>query len=175
MTDAVSYPIGRHTPQPAYSADDRKLLVARLAAQPAALAAALSGLSEDALQRPYRPGGWTVRQLVHHVADSHVNMFIRVKFALSEDEPTIKPYDQDGWVQQGDVEAVSPMVSVALLSALHERVVALFRSLTPGQFTRGLVHPENGRMTLEQVLALYAWHGEHHIAQVVAFRTREGV
>jgi hypothetical protein len=100
-------------------------------------------------------------------------MFIRVKLALSEDEPTIKPYDQDLWVQQADVDAVSPMVSVALLAALHERAVAFYRALTPGQFLRGLMHPENGRMTIEQVLALYAWHGDHHIAHITGFRERE--
>lgn len=172
MSDHLSFPIGRHTRQAEYTAAERTAMIARLAAQPAALAAAISGLPDEALEQPYRPGGWTIRQLVHHVADSHVNMFIRVKLALSEDEPTIKPYDQDRWVEQADVAAVPPMVSVALLAALHERAVALFRSLTPAQFARALMHPENGRMTVEQVLALYAWHGDHHIAHITAFRER---
>ncbi|MBL0171134.1 MAG: putative metal-dependent hydrolase [Gemmatimonadaceae bacterium] len=175
MHGSLSYPIGEHTPQASYSAAERTALIARLAAQPAALAAALSGLNEPALARAYRPGGWTVRQLVHHVADSHINMFLRVKFALSDDEPTIKPYDQDRWVQQGDVAAVAPMVSVALLASLHERLVALLQSLSPEQFARGLIHPENGRMSIEQVLALYAWHGDHHVAHIRAFREREGL
>ncbi len=166
MSDALSFPIGRFVGQPTYSADERAGFIDRLAAQPAALAAALAATSPDALDRPYRPGGWTVRQVVHHVADSHVNMFIRVKLALSENDPTITAYDQDAWVQQGDVATVAPSVSVALVTALHERLVVLFRSLTPAQFARGLNHPENGRMTVEQVLALYAWHGDHHVAHI---------
>ena len=169
----LSFPIGQHVAQAAYSAEERKTNIARLAGQPAALAAALSGLAEDGFARPYRPSGWTVQQLVHHIVDSHVNMFVRVKLALSEDEPIIKPYDQDAWVLQPDVAAVAPMVSVALLSALHERVVALYRALTAEQFARGIMHPENGRMTVEQILAMYAWHGDHHIAQITAMRERE--
>ncbi len=173
MSDALSYPIGKHVRRPDYTADERTAFIDRLAAQPAALAAAFAALTDEQVAQPYRPGGWTVRQLVHHVADSHLNMFVRVKLALSEDEPTIKPYDQDAWVAQADVDAVSPSVSIALLSALHERAVALFRSLSPDQFARGLMHPENGRMTIEQVLALYAWHGDHHIAHVS--RVRQGL
>lgn len=172
MSESLSYPIGRHTRQAAYTPDDRAAMIARLAAHPAALAAAVSGLVDAGWEQPYRPGGWTIRQLVHHVADSHMNMFIRVKLALAEDEPTIKPYDQDAWVLQPDVAAVSPMVSVALLAAVHERLVALLNALTPAQFIRALMHPENGRMTIEQVLALYAWHGDHHIAHIRAFRER---
>jgi hypothetical protein len=109
------------------------------------------------------------------VADSHINMFIRIKVALSESEPTIKPYDQDAWVLQPDVAAVSPMVSLALLAAVHERAVAVYRALSAEDFARGLMHPENGRMTIEQVLALYAWHGDHHTAHITQFRAREGV
>ena len=169
----LSYPIGEHAKKSSYSSDERVGFITRLAAQPAALAAAVSGLSDAAFERPYRDGGWTVRQLVHHLADSHLNMFIRVKLTLSEHEPTIKPYDQDAWVQQADVTAVSPMVSVALMSTLHERAVALFRALSAEQFSRALIHAENGRMTIEQVLALYAWHGDHHIAHITSFRARE--
>jgi len=174
MPDSLAYPIGPHIRQPAYSADERAALIDRLAAQPAALAAAYGALSDSEVERPYRPGGWTVRQLVHHIADSHMNMFVRVKLALSEDEPTIKPYDQDAWAQQGDVAAVSPTVSIALLAAVHERVVALLRTLSAEQFQRGLVHPENGRMTVEQVLALYAWHGDHHVAHIRSVKAGSG-
>ena len=171
--ETLSYPIGRHVAKPSYSAEERAALIDRLAAQPAALAASLSGLSDESLEHPFRAGGWTVRQMVHHVADSHVHMYIRAKFALSDDEPTVRPYDQDTWVQHPDVAAVAPMVSVALLAALHERCVALYRALTPEQFARGIMHPENGRMTVEQILAMYAWHGDHHIAQITAMRERE--
>lgn len=173
MASVFSYPIGEFKSQASYSADERSSGIARLAAQPAALAAVVSGLSDASWALPYRPNGWTVRQLVHHVADSHVNMFTRLKLALSEHEPTIRPYEQDAWVQQADVAAVSPMVSIALLAAVHERMVALFRLLTPQQFERGLVHPESGRMTIEQLLALYAWHGDHHVAHIAHFRQRE--
>ena len=173
--ESLSYPIGRHHQHDAYAASERAALIARLAAQPAALAAALSGLSDDDFARPYRPGGWTVRQLVHHLADSHINMFVRVKLALSEDEPTIKPYDQDAWVAQADVSVVSPMVSLVLVSSVHERLVALLRTLSSAQFARALYHPENGRMTVEQVLALYAWHGDHHVAHITSLRRRERI
>jgi uncharacterized damage-inducible protein DinB len=166
MSDALSYPIGRFHRQPTYTPEERQAFIDRLAAQPAALAAALAALTPEQVEQPYRPGGWTVRQVVHHVADSHMNMFIRVKLALSEAEPTIKPYDQDAWVQHTDVAAVSPSVSIALLAALHERIVALLRTLTAEQFARVLMHPETGRQTIEQVVALYAWHGDHHIAHV---------
>lgn len=166
MSEALSYPIGRFHRQPTYTPDERHAFIDRLAAQPAALAAALAALTPEQVERPYRPGGWTVRQVVHHVADSHMNMLIRVKLALSEAEPTIKPYDQDAWVQHADVATVSPMVSIALLVALQERMVALLRTLTDEQFARVLLHPETGRQTIEQVVALYAWHGDHHIAHV---------
>lgn len=175
MTDSLSFPLGRHVAKATYSAAERAELIDRLASHPAELAAVLSGLPADAYRRPYRPGGWTVQQLVHHVADSHINMFVRVKLALSEHEPTIKPYDQDAWVTQADVEAVSPHVSVALQAAVHDRLVALLRTLAPADFERALMHPENGRMTVEQVLALYAWHGAHHVAHIRNFRQREGV
>ena len=137
MDRSLSYPIGKHVSQASYSASERASGIARIAAQPAALAAALSGLSDAAYELPYRPAGWSVRQLVHHVADSHINLFIRVKFALSEDEPTIKPYDQDAWVTHADVATVPPMVSVALLSSVHERLVPLLRAMSPAQFSRG--------------------------------------
>ena len=174
MTDALAYPIGPHEPRHEYTAEEREAFIARLAAQPAALAAALSGLPPATLHHAYRPGGWTVQQVVHHMADSHMNMFIRIKLALSVVEPTILPYDQDAWAHQPDVEAVPPMVSVALLAALHERLVVLLRALTPYQFLRAIIHPENGRMSIEQVLGMYAWHGDHHIAHIMALRQREG-
>ncbi|MCC6241954.1 MAG: putative metal-dependent hydrolase [Gemmatimonadaceae bacterium] len=166
MSDSLSYPIGKFVRQSSYTAEARASHIARLAAQPAALASAVEGWSEEQLERRYRPGGWTVRQLLHHVADSHMNMFIRLKLALSEDAPTIKPYDQDAWVLQGDVAAVAPAVSLALLEALHVRIVALLSSLSPAEFSRTLLHPESGEMTVDQLVALYAWHGDHHIAHV---------
>jgi hypothetical protein len=172
--DALKYPIGRLSPQAEYSDREREAMVARLAAQPAALRAALNGLSDSALDTPYRPGGWTVRQLVHHVADSHLNAYIRVKLGLTEDEPTVKPYDQDAWVTLADVAAVHPSVSLSLLEGIHERLVAVLRAMQPSDFRRSIMHPENGRMTLDDVLAMYSWHGDHHIAHVQGARERNG-
>ena len=164
----IMYPIGTFVRADHYAADERAACIERLVAQPAAMAAAVSGLSADQLNSPYRPGGWTIRQLVHHVADSHLHMYIRVKLALSADEPLINAYDQDAWVLMADVTDVSPLVSLSMLATIHERVVAVFRSLSQTEFERGLMHPENGRMTIEQVLAMYAWHGDHHIAHIRA-------
>ena len=176
MTDtaeALSYPIGRHQPQATYSPAERDGLIARLAAQPAALAAAVRNFREEDYERPYRPHGWTVRQLTHHVADSHLHMFIRVKFALADDHPTIMPYGEDAWVHQADVREVPPAVSIALFAALHERAVALFRSLTDAEFARTLLHPDNGPMRVVDVLAMYAWHGDHHVAHILRMRDRD--
>jgi hypothetical protein len=165
-----SYPIGRFARQDAYTTAERTAHVARLAAQPATLAALLDGLDEHDVSAPYRPGGWTVGQLVHHLADSHLNAFIRVKLGLTEHEPTIKPYEQDAWVQLADATTLSPHVSVALFAATHIRLNAVLDAMAPEQFTRRLVHPENGVMTLDQVVAMYAWHGDHHLAQLEQYR-----
>ncbi|QJR35670.1 YfiT family bacillithiol transferase [Gemmatimonas groenlandica] len=169
-TDAQRYPIGRFQRQAEISTEQRAEHIARIAAQPANLAAAISGLSASDFAAPYRPGGWSVRQLVHHMADSHANAYIRVKLALTEHEPTIKPYDQDAWVALADSELVSPLVSLTMFTAIHERLVAVLHSLEPAPFARKLVHPENGPMTIDQVVALYAWHGDHHVRHIQLFR-----
>ena len=170
-TDPLRFPIGRHVRQDTYTAAERSTLIARIAAQPAALAAALSGMTEAQYELPYRPGGWTVRQVVHHLADSHMHLYIRTKLALSATEPVINAFDENVWVHMADVTAVSPLVSVSLLATIHERLVAALRALTPTDFSRGFMHPHNGRMTVEQVLAMYAWHGDHHIAHVRLVKT----
>ncbi|MCZ8204909.1 YfiT family bacillithiol transferase [Gemmatimonas sp.] len=164
------YPIGRFVRQDVYSHAERSAHVARLAAQPGTLAAVLDGLDEHDFAAPYRPGGWTVGQLVHHLADSHANAFIRVKLGLTEDEPTIKPYDQDAWVQLADATTLPPHVSVALFAATHIRLHAVLESMQGEQFARRLMHPENGVMTLDQVAAMYAWHGDHHLAHLAQYR-----
>jgi hypothetical protein len=170
----LRYPIGRLEKRDRYSEAERRALVDRLAAQPAALRAAVAGLDDAQLDTGYRPGGWTVRQLVHHVADSHVNAYVRVKLALTEDEPTVKPYDQDAWVTLADVRAVPPEVSLAMLDAVHARLVAVLRALAPADYRRRLMHPENGPMTIDDVLAMYAWHGDHHVAHITGLRARMG-
>jgi hypothetical protein len=169
--DAYRFPLGRFQRQATYTAEERASHVARIAEQPAALAEVLDGLTEADFASPYRPGGWTVGQLVHHIADSHINAYIRVKLGLTEETPTIKPYDQDAWVSLADA-SLPPHVSLALLAATHVRLATVLGSMVPEQFARQIMHPESGVMTLDQVAALYAWHGDHHIAQLRRYRER---
>ena len=145
-----------------------------IAATPGRLRAAVSGLTDEQIETPYRPGGWTVRQVVHHVPDSHLNAYVRFKLALTEAEPTIKPYDEAQWAELADVKAVPIATSLTLLDAVHERWVAILRAMTPADFERTLIHPDSGRQRLDQVLALYAWHGPHHIAHITSLRERQG-
>lgn len=172
--EAMQYPIGRLVKQAQFTDAERAARIARLAAQPAALRQQVEGLSDAQLDTPYRPGGWTVRQLVHHVADSHINAYLRVKLALTEDTPTIKPYDQDAWVQLGDITAVHPSVSLSLFDAVHQRLLAVLHAARPEDFGRKLIHPENGPMTVDDVVNMYAWHGDHHVAHVRGVRERMG-
>ena len=136
-------------------------------------APAVRGLSAAQLDTPYRPGGWTIRQVVHHLGESHMNAFIRFKLALTEDNPTIKPYDEDAWAKLKDAQSpIEP--SVTLLDALHQRWVVLLEGLEPADFARPLQHPERGPMTLDSMLQLYSWHGPHHVAHITGLRQREG-
>jgi uncharacterized damage-inducible protein DinB len=141
---------------------------------PARLREAVHGLSDAQLDTEYRPGGWTVRQVVHHVPDSHLNAYVRFKLALTEDDPTIKPYDESRWAELPDVKTVPIATSLTLLEAVHDRWLAILRAMTPADFERMLTHPESGRQRLDQVLALYAWHGPHHVAHVTSLRQRQG-
>ena len=166
MTDP-RYPIGPFSYDVAVSPADRTRHVEELAALPSQLRTALSGASEADLARTYRDGGWTVRQVVHHLPDSHLNGFVRFKLALSEEEPTIRPYDEARWAELPDVAATPVAVSLALLEALHGRWVALLRGMAEEDFRRCYVHPEHGRaIPLGVSLASYAWHGRHHLAHV---------
>lgn len=176
MTDAdPRYPIGRFQYARSASDEQRAGWIADVAAMPAQLRAAVRGLSPAQLDTPYRAGGWTVRQVVHHVPDSHLNAYVRFKLALTESEPTIKPYDEARWAELEDVRATPPDVSLALLDALHDRWVRLLRAMGPGDFARTFRHPEKGHaLTLEETLALYSWHGRHHVAHVTALRNRMG-
>lgn len=170
----LRYPVGRFVRPTAWTEADRAAAIDALRALPRAMASAVAGLSETQLDTPYRPGGWTVRQLVHHVADSHLNMYIRVRFALTQDAPTIMPYDQEAWARLPDSAIVPVGVSLALLESLHARLDALFRGLDAEQFARRFEHPESGTQTLDSTLALYVWHGRHHAAHITALRAREG-
>lgn len=168
MTD-LRYPIGKFSYDRDSSDGARTARIAEIEAAPAALRAALAGLSDAQLDTPYRPGGWTLRQVAHHVPDSHLNAYARFKLALTEDAPTIKPYDEARWAELPDTRDTPIEVSLALLDALHRRWVTLLRSLRPADFARTFVHPEQGRaLTLDYALAMYAWHGKHHVAHVRA-------
>lgn len=173
MTD-LRYPIGKFTYDGPLTEDQMRTFLDDIAQAPAMLRAAVQGLSDHQFDTPYRPGGWTVRQVVHHVPDSHLNAYVRFKLALTEDEPTIKPYAEDRWAQLPDTKATPIEISLTLLDSLHDRWVRLLRSLTSENWTRTFRHPELGTMSLEKTLALYAWHGRHHVAHITALRSREG-
>jgi len=173
VTDDLQYPVGRFTPPVAVSQDDVNDAIATLAESPGLLRNAVDELPLSRLNTPYRPGGWTVRQVVHHVADSHMNAFVRVRLALTEDWPTIKPYDEAAWAELHD--ALAPVEwSLELIESLHARWVMLLQSLTELQFERGFVHPESGRTTVAMSTLVYAWHSRHHLAHITHLRTREG-
>ena len=173
MTD-LRYPIGKFHYDGILSEDQKRACVEDISQAPAELRAAVSGLNEAQLDTPYRPGGWTVRQTAHHVPDSHMNAYIRFKLALTEEDPTIKPYAEDRWADLADTKATPVEVSLTMLDSLHDRWVRLLRSLGPEQWQRTFRHPELGAMTLEKTLALYAWHGRHHVTQITALRARSG-
>ncbi len=168
----LRYPIGKFQMAEHSSEAQRQEIIASIAEAPKRFRDAVAGLSDAQLETSYREGGWTVRQVIHHVADSHMNAYIRTKWALTEAEPTIKPYDEKSWAELEDAKRAPLEPSLALLDSLHDRWVRLLRSLTPEQWKRTFRHPEMGPMTLEKTLALYAWHGPHHIAHVTELRKR---
>lgn len=170
----LRYPIGRFEPVDVLSPEDREAAIAAIASLPAELAAAVEGFSDAGLDTPYRPGGWTVRQVVHHVPDSHLNAYVRFRWALTEEEPTIKAYDEARWAELPDAKGAPVAASLALLASLHERWVALLAAMTPADFARTYLHPDDGRRTLDRTLALYAWHGRHHVAHVTRLVERMG-
>lgn len=166
------YPIGKfHFEGPVPEAR-REALIQEIAAAPAALRRAVEDLSAEQLDTPYREGGWTVRQVIHHVPDSHMNAYVRFKLALTEDEPTIKTYAEDRWAELSDTKTTPTEVSLALLDSLHQRWVTLLGSLGPEDWKRNFRHPELGVVSLEKSVALYAWHGKHHVAHVTELRKR---
>ncbi len=175
MTEAdLRYPIGRYESPNAFTPSWRATSIEQLAAAPAAMRAALHGLSDAQLDTPYRPGGWTVRQVAHHVPDSHLNMYVRLKWTLTEDRPTIKAYDEVAWAELEDSRSTPIEVSLRLLESVHHRIDRLLRAMSEADFVRRYVHPETGEHTLHHLLGLYAWHGRHHVAHVTALRQRMG-
>ncbi len=170
----LRYPIGPYQSKKTLSEEERRRAVEDIAEMPRRLRAAVASLSPDQLDTPYRPGGWTVRQVVHHVPDSHMNAYTRFRLALTEDEPTIKPYDEGRWAELEDARKAPPEISLDLLEALHQRWVLLLRAMKPADFARTLKHPERGVMTLDDMLGLYGWHSRHHVAHITLLRERMG-
>jgi len=168
------FPIGKFHYEGSPSAEQRQKFIADIAQAPVALRTSVEGLSQQQLDTPYRDGGWTVRQVVHHVPDSHMNAYIRFKLALTEEEPTIKPYAEDRWAELADTKSTPVEVSLVMLDVLHRRWVELLKSLAPSDWKRQFRHPELGVVPLEKNVALYAWHGKHHVAHVTELRRRMG-
>ena len=172
MSEDLRYPIGKFDRSAVDGTRHAEYLQA-IERLPEALAAAVKGLSDAELDTPYRPGGWTVRQAVHHIADSHMNAFCRFKLALTEDAPTIRPYFEDRWAGTADNRSAVDD-SLSMIKGLHARWSALLNSMSDADLARTLDHPESGTWTLEQMLALYAWHGDHHTAHITGLRERQG-
>ncbi|MBV9340398.1 MAG: bacillithiol transferase BstA [Acidobacteria bacterium] len=168
------YPIGEFRFEGTLGESARNDLIGQMERTPAELRSAVKGLSAEQLDTAYRRGGWSVRQVVHHVPDSHMNAYTRFKLALTEDQPTIKTYAEARWAELEDTQRVPIEVSLDLLDALHRRWTALLRALDPQDWKRTFNHPERGRVSLEENLAMYAWHGRHHVAHVVELRKRMG-
>lgn len=174
MTSDLSYPIGKFTPPASYSPEGRRAFIQIIADTPSDLRRAVDGLSQRQLDEPYRPGGWTIRQTAHHVPDSHMHAYTRFKLALTEDAPTIKPYDEAKWALLEDTKTADIATSLMMLTAIHDRWVRILRAMTPEEFGRPYTHPDLGRNPLDFMLALYAWHGPHHVAHIVRLRERKG-
>ncbi|HEY5087879.1 MAG TPA: putative metal-dependent hydrolase [Gemmatimonadaceae bacterium] len=171
----LRYPVGRFSYDGDTSREAIDRAIADIEALPKRLHAAVDGLSDGQLDMPYRDGGWTSRDVVHHVPDSHMNAYVRFKLALTEHAPTIKPYDEAAWARLGDTSGLPIKVSLTLLEALHSRWVALLQSMSDADFERSYIHPEHGRaVPLREVAAMYAWHGRHHTAHILSLRGRNG-
>jgi len=172
--DNLRYPIGKYEPQP-FSQKQLEQWLIDIQFLPQHLENAVLNLDEQQLNNPYRPEGWTLRQVVHHVADSHTNAYIRFKLGLTEDNPVIKPYDENAWAKMNDTVVVPINVSLTLLHALHTRWMEVLKAIQPEEWERTVVHPEHGRqMTLWYLLGNYAWHGRHHTAHITFLRERMG-
>ena len=174
MAPDLRYPIGEFDPVSTLTPEQRRAAIGAIADVPAQLRSAVANLSAAQLDTPYRPGGWTVRQLVHHIADSHMNAFTRFKLALTEDAPVVKTYEENLWAELADTKTPPIDSSLAIVDNLHQRWVILLRSLEAPQFQRAFRHPQWGLGTVDFLLAQYAWHGRHHVAHITTLRQRSG-
>ena len=168
----LQYPVGKFTVEENLSDARRSELIGQIAEAPGKLRDALKGLDAKQLDTPYRDGGWTLRQVAHHLADSHMNAYVRFKLALTEETPAVKPFKEAAWAELPDSHVTPIDVSLALVESLHARWVVLLRSLKPADWERPVLHSEAGPMSLNLLLGLYAWHGAHHVAQISALRAR---
>jgi hypothetical protein len=174
MSEDLRYPIGKYVPQ-SFSNQQKEAWLLDLKFLPEELELAVQNLDHHQLHTPYRDGGWTVHQLVHHVADSHMNAYIRFKLGITENNPTIKPYEEKDWANLDDVKKLPINISITLLHALHQRWVTAISELTEDQWERTVVHPEHGKqISLWHFLGMYAWHGKHHVKHITALRERNG-
>ena len=172
MSEDIRYPVGKWIRQPVENDAARAGLIRHIEELPAKLKAAVAGLTDTQLDTPYRPEGWTPRQIVHHVADSHMNAYIRFKLAVTESHPTIKPYNEQTWAETSEAKSGPVSLSLPLLESLHQRWVTFLKSLDSAAFARTVMHPEKGSMTLDDLLDLYAWHSRHHTAHITEMRKR---
>jgi uncharacterized damage-inducible protein DinB len=168
------YPIGKFELPKDVTPALRQAAIDDIAVTPAKVRAAVAGLSEAQLDTPYREGGWTVRQVVHHIADSHMNAYVRCRLALTETQPTIQPYEEGAWANLEDARSAPVEVSLELIEPLHERWVRLLRSMKTEQYARTMLHPEHGVKNLDWLLFLYSWHGKHHTAHITQLRKQKG-
>jgi uncharacterized damage-inducible protein DinB len=173
VTD-LRYPVGKYERRDTLTPDERTSMIAEIAETPARMRKAIAGLTDSQLETPYREDGWTVRQVVHHVPDSHLNSYTRFKLALTEEHPTIRPYDEAKWAELSDSRDTPIETSLTLLESLHDRWTRLLRAMSADDYRRTLHHPDSGVMSLDTVLTLYAWHGRHHVAHITSLRERMG-
>ena len=172
--ETLSYPLGRYKPPAAINGTQREIWIDEIAALPENLRQAVEGLADWLIDTPYRPGGWTVRQVVHHLPDSHMNSYVRFKLALTQPTPTINAYDESAWAEMKDAKTAPINLSITLLDSLHARWVMLLRSLEDDEYQCVFIHPERGPVRLDWALGLYAWHSRHHVAHIENLRMREG-
>ena len=174
MEDSLRYPIGKFTPKDGHIQSELDQYISRIESLPSRLEKEISGLSASQLDTPYRDGGWTVRQVVHHVADSHMNAYIRFKWTLTEETPMIKAYNEKEWALTPETKA-DPGLSIPLLKALHAKWVVLLKQLTANDLKKEFIHPETKKhVRLDNLMGLYAWHGDHHLAHITSLKTRNG-